>query len=456
MIYLICWVISIAFILLIAYILKNNEKSRELFRTKTLFEVSLQLNSTIKKKDLLQIIMSTTAKVLNAEASSIILVDQVKGELYFEVATGVKENEIKEIRLKIGEGIAGWVAQTGESIRIDNASRDPRWSSTVSSKLEFPTKNLLCVPVRSRGEIIGVLQVLNKKQGEHFNALDLQLLEMIASPTASALENAQLFEALEESIQSLKETTAVKERMERELQIAQEIQMSFLPQKQFVSTSAAELESYLNPAKVVGGDFYNYFYIDEDHLFMTLGDVSDKGIPAALFMAVTMTLIKGTMHAEMEPADLLYSVNNGLCKDDSNMFATIFCGILNIRSGHFIYSDGGHCTPYIIRNNGEIEHLAVIKGLPLGAFPDVIYHNKETMLQSGDTIFVYSDGITEAENAAQNQFGSARLLQSLANSQTISLQALLQRLILGVEAFVDGAPQFDDTALLMARFSENT
>jgi sigma-B regulation protein RsbU (phosphoserine phosphatase) len=456
MLYLISILLCIAVLLLISNILKSNEKSLELKRTQTLFEVSLQLNSTIKKKDLLQIIMSTTAKVLNAEASSIILLDPMKGELYFEIATGAKENEIKEIRLKIGEGIAGWVAQTGESIRIDDAASDERWSSKVSSRLDFPTKNLLCVPVRSRGEIIGVLQVLNKKEGAHFNTLDLQLLEMIASPTASALENAQLFEALEESIQNLKETTAVKERMERELQIAQEIQMSFLPQKQFVSTLAAELESYLKPAKVVGGDFYNYFYIDADHLFMTLGDVSDKGIPAALFMAVAMTLIKGTMHAEMEPADLLYSVNNGLCKDDSNMFATIFCGILNIRSGHFIYSDGGHCTPYIIRNNGEIEHLAVIKGLPLGAFPDVIYHNKETKLQSGDTIFVYSDGITEAENAAQNQFGSARLLQSLADSQNISLQALLHRLIAGVEAFVDGAPQFDDTALLMVRFSENS
>ncbi|QGQ96653.1 GAF domain-containing protein [Paenibacillus psychroresistens] len=456
MLYLICILFCATLIPLTLYILKNNEKNRELTRTKILFEVSLQLNSTIKKKELLQIIMSTTAKVLNAEASSIILVDKVKGELYFEIATGAKENEIKEIRLKIGEGIAGWVAQTGESIRIDNASSDARWSNKVSSKLDFPTKNLLCVPVRSRGEIIGVLQVLNKQRGAHFNAMDLQLLEMIASPAASALENAQLFEALEESILSLKETTAVKERMERELQIAQEIQMSFLPQKQFVSTSAAELESYLKPAKVVGGDFYNYFYIDEDRLFMTLGDVSDKGIPAALFMAVAMTLIKGTMHAEMEPADLLYSVNNGLCKDDSNMFATIFCGILNIRTGHFIYSDGGHCTPYIIRNTGEIEPLAVIKSLPLGAFPDVSYHNQETMLQTGDTIFVYSDGITEAENAAQKQFGTTRLLQSLANGQTITLQALLQQLIIQVEAFVDGAPQFDDTALLMARFSANS
>jgi sigma-B regulation protein RsbU (phosphoserine phosphatase) len=451
--YLLALVGSIGLILLISYIVKNNRNNRELLRTKILFEVSLQLNSTIKKKDLLQIIMSTTAKVLNAEASSIILLDQEKGELFFEIATGVNENEIKEIRLKLGEGIAGWVAQSGESIRIDNAISDSRWSSKVSSKLEFPTKNLLCVPVRSRGEIIGVLQVLNKKQDKHFNELDLQLLEMIASPTASALENAQLFEALEESMLSLKETTALKERMERELQIAQEIQMSFLPQKQFVSTTAAELECFIKPAKVVGGDFYNYFYIDEDHLFLTLGDVSDKGIPAALFMAVTMTLIKGTMQATMKPGELLYSVNNELCKDDSNMFATIFCGILNIRSGHFMYSDGGHCTPYIIRNNGEIEHLTVIKGLPLGAFPDMSYHNKETSLQSGDTIFVYSDGISEAENAEQQQFGTARLLQSLANSHMIPLQDLLQRLMDDVDAFVDGAPQFDDTALLMARYS---
>ncbi|MDB5053992.1 MAG: hypothetical protein JWM44_2042 [Bacilli bacterium] len=426
---------------------------KELQRTKTLFEVSLQLNSTLNKKDLLQIIMSTTAKVLHAEASSIILLDQLTGELYFEVATGEKETEIKEIRLKMGEGIAGWVAETGKSVKIDHASNDPRWSNKVSSRLDFPTRNLLCVPVISRGEIMGVLQVLNKKRGSHFSAKDLLLLETIASPTAIALENAYLYETLEKSIQSLKEAAALKERMERELQIAQEIQMSFLPQKLPQTSKYIEIHSFIKPAKVVGGDFYNYFYIDSDHLFLTLGDVSDKGIPAALFMAVTMTLIKGSMRIGMMPAELLYMVNNELCKDESNMFATIFCGILHVRTGQFIYSDGGHCTPYIIRNHGGIEPITVAKGLPLGALADMAYHNKETVLLSGDTLLIYSDGITEAENSTQEQFGSNRLLESLIGSHTFPLQDILHRLIDDVDKFTDGAPQFDDNALLLVRFT---
>lgn len=424
---------------------------RELVQHRIMLEVSMQINSSIKKKELLKNIMSTTAKVLNAEGSSIILVDREKEELYFEVAFGEKGNEVQEVRLKMGEGIAGWVAQTGESVKIDDASRDPRWSSKVASKVKVQTRNLLCVPVHSHGEILGVLQVLNRKGGKPFGKRDLKLLEAIATPAAIALENAHLYEALEQSIQTLKETTAAKERIESELKIAKDIQMSFLPHE-LPSDERVDVASKLMPAREVGGDFYNYFYLDDKRLLFTLGDVSDKGIPAALFMAVLMTLVKGKAHQDLSPAQLLYQVNQELCREDSTMFATIFCGILNTSTGELTYCDGGHCTPYVLYQGGTIEPLALTKGIPLGIFPETIYTDLNLTLKAGDQLLLYTDGITEAEDSELNQFTTERLVQTAQITTACSAIELLDKILEGVMHFTGAAQQSDDIACLVVKY----
>ncbi|KRE86526.1 hypothetical protein ASG89_11005 [Paenibacillus sp. Soil766] len=447
---------------------KRHAAELELERTMQLFDVSLEVNSTIRKQDLLVKIMETSSRIMNAEASSVILVDEDKGELFFDLALGAKGDEVREIRLKIGEGIAGWVAQTGKSVKIDDAARDERWSSKVAKRVDYPTRNMLCVPLVSKGKIIGVLQVLNKRGDTPFTDRDLQLLESIASPTAASLENAMLYDALEKSVHALKVTTAAKERMESELRIATDIQMGFLPRKSLslqsrgedatLGTSASETlggraqadaEAIIRPAREVGGDFYDYFRIDENRMFFVLGDVSDKGIPAALFMAVTMTLLKGKMSVELTPGELLTAVNQELYKDDSTMFATIFCGVLNVATGQLLYSDGGHCPPYMVRANGEVELLKGKKGLPLGVMDDTLYMDNEVMLDLGDRIIVYTDGITEAEDQLQHQYGFARLKDVLVREQASNPGYLLSQMVQDVDLFADGAVQSDDIAVLI-------
>lgn len=446
---------------------KHQVAELELERTMQLFDVSLEVNSTIRKQDLLVKIMETSSRIMNAEASSVILVDEEKGELFFDLALGAKGDEVREIRLKIGEGIAGWVAQTGKSVKIDDAARDERWSSKVAKRVDYPTRNMLCVPLVSKGKIIGVLQVLNKRGDTPFTERDLQLLESIASPTAASLENAMLYDALEKSVHALKVTTAAKERMESELRIATDIQMGFLPRKTLSLQSRAadgeigdlggemlirvqaEAQATIRPAREVGGDFYDYFRIDENRLFFVLGDVSDKGIPAALFMAVTMTLLKGKMYVELTPGELLTAVNQELYKDDSTMFATIFCGVLDVATGQLLYSDGGHCPPYMVRANGEAELLKGKKGLPLGVIDDMLYMDNETMLAPGDRIILYTDGITEAEDHVQNQYGFVRLKDVLVREKSSKPEQLLSQMVQDVDRFADGAVQSDDIAVLI-------
>ncbi|MEC0227838.1 PP2C family protein-serine/threonine phosphatase [Paenibacillus alba] len=429
---------------------KRNSAEMELGRTMQLFDVSLEVNSTIHKEDLLVKIMETSSRIMNAEASSVILVDEAKGELFFDLALGTKGDEVREIRLKIGEGIAGWVAQTGQSVKIDDAAQDERWSSKVAKRVDYPTRNLLCVPLISKGKIIGVLQVLNKREGDHFTDRDVQLLESIASPIAASLENAMLYDALEK-------TTAAKERMQSELRIATDIQMGFLPRGSLLvpdvlsgsPAATAETQAFIRPAREVGGDFYDYFRIGDNRLFFVLGDVSDKGIPAALFMAVTMTLLKGKMTAEMTPGELLTAVNQELYKDDSSMFATIFCGLLDVGTGQLLYCDGGHCPPYILRQAGDVEQLKGIKGLPLGVMEDMAYRDNEVTLALGDRLILYTDGITEAENSQLEQYGFTRLQQLLSHEQASHQTRLLERMVEDVDHFTSGAIQSDDIAVLV-------
>lgn len=452
----------------------------ELRRTMQLFEVSLDMNSTIHKKDLLQRIMDTSARIMQAEASSIILVDPDKGELYFELATGSKGEEVREVRLKMGEGVAGWVAANGKPVKIDDAAGDPRWSSKVANRVNYATRNMLCVPVYSKGAVIGVLQVINKKGGKPFADRDLRLLESIASPTAVSLDNAMLYDALQQSMEALKTTRAAKERMESELMLAQRIQSGFVPKELLPVKSAAflwqeseaagvdagsservgevrsqepsypaEVNATLRPAREVGGDFYDYFLLGENELFFALGDVSDKGIPAALYMAMIVTLIKGRMSRGVSPGELLTAVNRELYKDDSTMFATIFCGVLDMRSGKLTFSDGGHCTPYVLREGGGIDPLAAQKCLPLGVMDDTLYANNTEVLLPGDRLVLYSDGITEAEDAEKRQYGTSRLLAALEGMRDYASKQMVGLLLDEVDRFANGAMQSDDIAVLL-------
>lgn len=417
-------------------------------RSRVLFEISMMLHSTLRRRDQMEMIMDSAKQVLPVEAASVLLVDQQSGELFFEVAQGEKGEEVREIRLAPGEGISGHVARTGESVIVNNAASDPRWSNRVAERTGFETRNLLTVPIMKQGSVEGVLQVINKRRGRKFTQRDRQLLEQVAKPMAVALENARLYEQLEQSMEALQKTTAVKERLESELQIAGNIQLSFLPRTMPSAHEPYDVCALLKSAKDVGGDFYNFFKLDDDRLFFTLGDVSDKGIPAALFMAVTLTLIKGKMNPGLTPGQLLRMVNEELCRDNPVLFATIVCGIFDTKTGEVILSEGGHCTPYVVRSDGSVEPVKLRKSLPLGAMEGIDYYDGRLVLSPGERIVVYTDGITEAENGALEQYSGERLQEFLKMTPGMSSAELIDALLMHVFMFADGAPQSDDIAVL--------
>jgi phosphoserine phosphatase RsbU/P len=261
--------------------------------------------------------------------------------------------------------------------------------------------------------------------------------------------------ALKEYVANLADTTAAKERIESELKIARNIQMSFLPRRFPPFPDRVEFDIYatLEPAREVGGDLYDFFLQDEDHLFVCIGDVSGKGVPAALFMAVTKTLMKGIAERGVKPSDVLMRVNREACEgNESSMFITVFCGVLNCRTGEFLFSNAGHNPPVIVRDGEKPEWLSIPRGIPLGAFEDASYQTDRIVLRPGDTILLYTDGVTEAMNTEKALYGDTRLLDLMGQSQVASAREAVEGVMRSVREFSQGEPQSDDVTLLALKF----
>lgn len=246
-----------------------------------------------------------------------------------------------------------------------------------------------------------------------------------------------------------------KHTIEGELNAAREIQMSMVPKifPPFPDRQEFELSAVLDPAKEVGGDFYDFFFVDKHHLVFLLGDVSGKGIPASLFMAVTKTLLKTDAHDGTNIDQILYKVNNQLCEgNDMSMFATVFCGIIDTRTGNVEYSNAGHNPPVLCRRKKMPEFLNVQGSLAVGSFEDSPYVKETLNLGIGDTIILYSDGVTEAMNKDELIFSEERLLQSLQEVNGKSPNDLIKKILSDVRNYAADAPQSDDITILALQY----
>ena len=260
---------------------------------------------------------------------------------------------------------------------------------------------------------------------------------------------------LKKNVKKLMETTAAKERIESELQIAHDIQMGILPKifPPFPDRHEFAIYAILEPAKEVGGDLYDFFFVDDDHLCFVVGDVSGKGVPAALFMAVSKTLIKMEATKGLCPHDVLTRVNQHLSIDNpSTMFVTLFLGILDVHTGELEYCNGGHDSPYVIHVNGDIGSLALTDGLMLGVKEDFTYQSGKIDLKKGEIIFLFTDGVTEAMNPNDQLFSNERLEQSLAGLKDKDLTDIIHEIRSEIETFARGTPQSDDITMLALKF----
>lgn len=278
---------------------------------------------------------------------------------------------------------------------------------------------------------------------------------------ALAAALAEMIRRLELYVRQLQETTAAKERVEGELSAARDIQLGLLPCREppFPNHRQFELHGLMEPAKAVGGDLYDYFMVGDDHLVFIVGDVSGKGVPAALFMAVAKTLFKGNSAAAPPPAppdiaNVVDLLNRQLCDENpQELFITVCAGILNIRTGQVDYCDGGHDAPLILSADGVMRQVEKVKGLVLGVMDDYPYQAGRFFLMPGDTLLLYTDGITEAMDMGGGIYGLEGLRARLAAlPEGLAPRAVNAWIRDGVAAFAAGAEQSDDLTLLTIRY----
>ena len=266
------------------------------------------------------------------------------------------------------------------------------------------------------------------------------------------------FEHMQQSlvayIDELKDTTAKKERIESELRIAREIQMGMVPKifPAFPDREDVDLYAKLIPAKEVGGDLYDFF-IENEKLYFIVGDVSGKGVPASLVMAVTCRLFRTVASHFQTPAEIVTALNDTLAENnESNMFCTFFLGILDLQTGHMQYCNAGHNAPVLMRTSGETEFMSVVPNLPLGLFEGFAYEGQECTLMKGESLFLYTDGVTEAENSDKELYSDEHLLEFLEMHRQKRPSELAEEVFSDIVRHAADAEQSDDITIMCLNY----
>jgi phosphoserine phosphatase RsbU/P len=436
-----------------AVVLALAERRGAMEELSCIVEATKRLNSTLDLGELIHIILQIATRQTGAERGTVFLLDKDREEIWSLVGLGLEQHII---RLPMTKGIAGWVACEGSPVRLEDAYHDPRFEPEIDKKLGFRTGRLLCLPIRNEDNaIVGVLQLLNKKAP--FTDEDEAFIDTLSTHVAIALEKAQLHQ---ERIE--------KEKLERDLELAREIQAGFLPEAppEFPGVQIAVSH---RASQRVGGDYYDFLPVpasDEsnaagkDQLLIVVADVEGKGAASALVMAN----VQATLHAladRVEPLEKLPATINQKLLDGGRASAaagrhtkylSMFLGLLERGGRTLRYVNAGHVPPAIIRASGAVEYLET-GGMIVGLFPDVGYECGTIALNPGDVLVACTDGITEAMDAAGNEFGKPELAASVAAKRTQPPQQILASVIAEVEKHSKGGLYEDDRILLVMKVS---
>lgn len=405
------------------------------------------------------------------------LLSRLEPERHDVGAVLIRQGDVSEFALFLAEGTVAVFAESDYG-RTQLASLEaPRLIGELGVLAAFPrtatieATTPLSVYRLSRSQLIDVgeaapdfllsvigqlgrqLDGMNRAMSLYGNALsalerrefDARILEDLVHPSPQLVTFGTAFRRFAEQIID-------KRRQSDELASAALIQRSFLPDRDALKSigAALDLRADMRPASDVGGDFYDYFPIDESRVAIAIGDVCGKGIPASLFMAVTITTLRSAAAEEQDVAAILAKANANLCRrNDASMFATLFFAVVDVRSGELEYGNCGHNPPYII-SGGERQKLQAT-GIPIGLMPDRPARSARARLGRGDTLVLFTDGVTEAMNPAREEFGTARLEAMLDEIADASPAALLSEMFRQVDAFADGAQQSDDITGLTLR-----
>jgi serine phosphatase RsbU (regulator of sigma subunit) len=411
----------------------------------TLLDLSNQLLARRNMADLMAFLVEETKRLLRADACALLLPTAQPGLLAFRASSGWHRDPVADQRTLPNDGKsgAGQVMHTQQPLLVEDIEvQDPApWLPDWMREEGF--RGHAVVPLVSEGRSIGVL-MLDTRQPRAPNEEDVRLLRLIANQAAIALENARL---QQEEVQ--------RRQFEHELALGRQVQLSLLP-KSCPAVAGWECAAVYEPARIVAGDFYDFVELPgkSGRLGFVIADVVGKGVAAALYMALSRTMVRTAALSGRHPAEALVRANKLILKDSrSDQFVTVFYAVLDPHNGKLVYSNAGHNRPLWLRAaTGEVRELTA-RGIVLGIFEEVELEEQEIDVAPGDLLLFYTDGVTEATNAEGQLFGEDRLRAVLAEHTTSTAEQVIQAVTGAVKAFVGDTPQSDDMTLFVLKRS---
>lgn len=408
----------------------------------TLSEINQAINASLDLDVVIDAVMDKVIEVVKAQRGFLMLRDDATGEMQVKVARGLNEEDLEKPDFQYSTTIVNQVVRTGEPLLTSNAEHDPRFK-VGQSIIALGLRSCMCVPLRVKNRLIGLVYVDNSLRTGVFQQSDLDLLTAFAAIAGIALDNARLHQ--------IEVQTA---RLERELSMAREIQLSMLPHE-LPQLPGYEVAAHWQSAREVAGDFYDVFALDGDQLGVVVADVADKGIAAALFMAVARSLIRGNAIATRFPLDTIHQANRLMLLEssDSGMFVTVYYTIFE-RGGKGIGVNAGHNRPLFYHLAEDRLEWMPKGGWAMGWFDNMPLEPYEINLKPGDVLVYYTDGVTEAENAAGAFFGQNRMAEIVRQQAQAGRSAteILNAIGSAVSDFAGDMPPFDDLTMLVVKY----
>jgi sigma-B regulation protein RsbU (phosphoserine phosphatase) len=406
-----------------------------------LYRVTDTIRSIFGLDELLQKIVEIIYEVLQPDNAFIMLKDERSGELVPRV---VKRRESEEEEIMISRSIVDKSLGEKLSVLVSDATSDERFKSS-DSIIRHKIRSAICTPLIYKDEILGTIYIDSKSRLISYGKDEMELLTSISGQAAVAIANAKLHARLIE-----------QHKLDRELEIARSIQMNLLP-KSYPQIAGYEVSAMSLPAKKVGGDYYDFLEVGKEEVGFVIADVSGKGVAAAILAATLRASIQTNVRESRKGvAKIVSQMNEITCRDTTNnMFATMIFGVLNSKDGAFEYANAGHCRPLIFDNGGKVASLE--KGSCfLGLAPNIEYATDKVTLKPGDTMVLYTDGVTDTMNRKGDLYGLNRLIECMKKNLGLAALELRDAICEDVWKYREGAEQFDDfTLVLVRRLSES-
>ncbi len=398
------------------------------FRLQALIKAGEQLSESRPLAELFQVILDLAIQAVNARRGVVMILED--GELVLKAHEGDG--------FRISTTVRDQVLHKKTSILVRDTSLDAAFKS-LPSIVDQRVHTMMAVPLQAKDRIIGLIYVDSPSVMQEFTIDDLSLLAVMGNIAAVRLENARLTE-IEQA----------ERIMKRDLMQAAEIQRRILPEEA-PHVPGLDLAGFNLPCRTVGGDYYGFFQYRSGRIGLALGDVAGKGMPAALMVMALDARLRVLTEDDEPPEMLVTRLNNVTCAScPSNRFITFFYGVLNPATGNLAYANAGHNPPFLVRSSGDVEALSS-GGAVLGVIPNTPYSESAVTLASGDLFVIYSDGVTDATNTAEEEYGEARLINVLRQDRNEPAASIVNRVMESLNEFTAGAPQVDDITLVVAR-----